>query len=90
MDSKLRFAAIYGLLVVVLVGCVAALVVGLSHGVRVERTYIDRPTVDVSVIAKQIPKPQIMDGSQLGLPAGTVCYAGSLPTGAVIACPASG
>lgn len=55
--------------------------------VRVDRVYTDRSVVDAAVVAKSLTGKRVVDGSQLGLPDGTVCYFGKNATGTFVVCP---
>lgn len=87
--TKPGIVASYALLAAILALSVGVAAKLATSTVRVEHVYTDRPVSDAGAVARSLTGKQVVDGSQLGLPAGTVCYFGKNATGVFVVCPSS-
>ena len=82
-----RFHVTYALLAAVLATFIALFVIQVARNVRVVHTYSDRNVVDAKIVAASLHPRAVVDGANLGLPSGTVCFFGKNATGVFVVCP---
>lgn len=82
-----RFNAIYAALAVVALVSFFTVYRWTTAPIRVVHTYSDRNVVDAKFVAASLHPRSVVDGANLGLPSGTVCYFGKNATGVFVVCP---